>query len=274
VITNDVVNALDAGRRRRSPTCASALVLDRLALDEVTSAERTALFAHIAGCADCTAAQARLEADRQAFAHEAALPTLAADALARSQRKSEWTPAFWRRLLAPMAMLGAVAGISLFIGRPQLGNRTKGELSLSAYVLHPERNATGSLHAGEPLHPGDQLQFRYNGRRGGYLAIVAVDGGGRVSVYYPSGGTAAPVAAGHDVALSSAVELDGSLGHEVILGVRCDTPVSVQAIEAAARKAADSARARGAAPTELGALDLPCVDTRYRIEKQARPPGW
>jgi hypothetical protein len=271
VSTNHATNALDAQRRIRTPTCASDLVLDRLALDEVSSQERAALIAHLDGCSDCAVARTRLESDRQAFAREAALPTLAADALARAQRGSAWGPVLWRRLVPLVAMFGAVAGISVFVGRPQLGTRTKGELSLSTYVLHPERGTAGSLHGGEPLHPGDQLQFHYNGGRGGYLAIVAVDGGGKVSVYYPSGPVAAPVAAGRDVALPSAVELDGTLGHEVILGVRCDTPVNIQEIETATRKAVDSARSHGAAATELGALDLPCVETRYRIEKLPRP---
>jgi hypothetical protein len=266
--SSDRPNPLDAGRRRRGPACVSDLSLDRLALDELAADERGTVTAHLAGCADCAAASARLIEDRSVFAREVAVANLAADALSRAQPRPARRA--WRWLVAPLGLLAVgAAGLALF-ARPA-DFRSKGDFSLSPYVLHPESASDGTLHLGEPLHPGDRLQFRYNGGKGGHLAVVAVDSTGKVSVYYPPGPLAAPVEPGHDVPLSSAVELDGTLGREVIVGVRCDGPIPVAEIASAMRKAADAARARGVAATELGPLGLPCAETRYQIAKQPRP---
>jgi hypothetical protein len=270
VSANERMNALDAGRRRRSPECVSDLVLDRQALGELTDSERPAVEAHLASCADCAAASGRLSAARAEFAGNAAIATLAADALTRSEKKedADWR-ILWKRFFLPLGVVGALALVSIFVGRP--GTRTKGEFSLSPYVLHPESTSDGSLHLGEPLHPGDRLQFRYNGARAGHLTIVAVDEAGKVSLYYPPGPTAAPVAAGREVPLSTSVELDATLGREVIIGVRCDVPVPVASVVDAARRSVEGARAKGSAATDLGPLGLPCAETRHQIAKQPRP---
>jgi hypothetical protein len=262
-------NPLDAGRRRRGPECVSDLVLDQLTLGELGDAERAAAAGHVAGCTDCATASARLIEDRAIFAREAVIPNLAADAVMRAER----TPRsrFWRWLPAPLAL--AAAGIAALVtfATPPAGFRPKGEFSLSPYVLHPESATAGVLHQGEPLHPGDRLQFRYNGGKAGHLTIVSVDATGEVSVYYPPGPMAAPVEAGNDIALSSAVELDTTLGREVIVGVRCERPTAVDEIVAATRKAVGAARARGVDTTALGPLGLPCAETRHQIAKQPPP---
>jgi hypothetical protein len=258
-------------RRSQGPTCVSDLTLDRIALGETNDQERAAVSAHLAACPACTRASEALAAERAAFAHQAAIPNLAADVLARSQRETRrvWKHVLLRRMVLPLAMGLGVFAISLMRTKPE--TRTKGEFALAPYVLHPESSAAGTLHLGEPLHPGDKLQFRYSGGQAGYLAIISVDATGEVSLYYPPGAAAVPVAAGRDVALETAVELDGTLGREMIVGLRCASALPVETIRAAARKAASEARARGAAPTELGGLGLPCVETRHQIEKRARP---
>jgi hypothetical protein len=241
-----------------------------MALGELSESERVALEGHLGGCPDCAQASARLAEDRAAFVREASVANLAADALARAQKKedADWR-VLWKRFFLPLGVVATMAAVSIFVGRP--GVRTKGEFSLSPYVLHPESGGNGTLHLGEPLHPGDRLQFRYNGARAGHLTIVAVDESGKVSLYYPPGPMAAPVAAGHEVPLTTSVELDGTLGREVIVGVRCEAQLPVEVITDAARRAADGARARGAAPTDLGPLGLPCAETRHQITKQPRP---
>jgi hypothetical protein len=231
-------------------------------------AERSSAAAHLASCAGCGGAHARLVAERDLFVQEAALPQLAADALARSETHRRWPVERIFRRLVPFGLLAGAAAVALFLG--PTGERTKGGFSLSPYVLHPERSSAGALHLGEPLHPGDQLQFKYSGTAG-YLSVVAVDATGKVSVFYPPGPTAARVAAGRDVALDTAVELDGTLGQEVIVGVRCEDAVAVAEVVRATRSAAEAARARGVAPTQLGALGLPCVETRHQIAKAERP---
>jgi hypothetical protein len=55
------------------------------------------------------------------------------------------------------------------------------------------------------------------------------------------------------------------------VGVRCDAPVAVAEIVTATQRAVERARASGAAPTALGALGLPCGETRHQIAKLPRP---
>jgi anti-sigma factor RsiW len=260
---------LDAGRRSRGAGCLSNLALDRYLSGELRELEREAVSTHLAACPTCADVYAVFKDQQDRFAGEP-VAALAADALARAAERRPRFALPWLTFPA-LAAAGGLAALALLWAPVRQEVRTKGGFSLSPYVLHPERAATGSLHTGEPLHPGDRLQFRYNGARGGYLAVVAVDAAGGVSVYYPPGATAAPVEAGREVGLSSAVELDGSLGAEVMVAVRCDQPVAVSEVVRAARQAMDAARARGAAPTELGPLGLPCDETRHRIAKTERP---
>jgi hypothetical protein len=260
--------ALDAGRRSKGPGCLSNLALDRYLLDELSPPERQGVAGHLVGCRTCADLYAVMQAERVRFADQP-LASLAADALARAGSSR---PSWLRRLLIPATALCAGAAALAVLWTPRADFRSKGSggFSLSPYVLHPERAVTGGdLRPGEALHPGDKLQFRYHGRDG-YLAVVAVDAGGTVSVFYPPGAQAAPVTGGRDVALSSAVELDGSLGRELVVAVRCDQPVAVAEVVRAAQHAADAARARGASPTELAGLGLPCDETRQTIAKSKR----
>jgi hypothetical protein len=265
----DYLHAIESGRRSLGESCLSDLSLDRLALSEMDELERATATAHLTTCAGCSGALARLADEREHFAREAAFAQLAAGAIARASEPARPVAmaAILRRLV-PFGLLAGTAGLALLLGG---GERTKGGFSLSPYVQHPERGTAGALHLGEPLHPGDRLQFRYNGGQPGYLAVVAVDSTGKVSVYYPPGAAAARVEAGRDVALASAVELDATLGPEVIVAVRCESALPVADVVKATRDAAEAARARGVAPTELGPLGLPCVETRHRIAKAERP---
>jgi hypothetical protein len=264
------VSVIESERRRRGAGCVSNLTLDQALAGELGGEETRALDAHLEACRDCSAARAALLAETERFGREAPLAALAADALARATTR-ESPLAWWRRWWLGPA-LAMTAGLFIYAGarRSDDGLRAKGGFSLSPYVLHAESKGAGTLHVGEPLHPGDRLEFRYNGPRG-YLAVIAVDTTGRVSAYYPPGATAAPVEAGREVALSSAIELDATLGREVIVAVRCDSPLSVTEVMHAASDAAARAQARGGAPTDLGPLGLPCVETRRSIDKAARP---
>jgi hypothetical protein len=267
------VSVIERERRRRGAGCVSNLTLDQALTGELGADQARALAAHLEGCRDCSAARAALMAEAERFDREAPYASLAADAMARAT--PERTAAWWRRRwLAPT--LAMAAGLFIYAGarraddgRPDPGVRTKGGFSLSTYVLH-EGKAAGAMHMGEPVHPGDRLEFRYNGPRG-YLAVVSVDQVGRVSAYYPPGSAAAPVEAGREQALTSAVELDATLGKEVIVGVRCDAALPVKDVMRAAADAAARARDRGGAPTDLGPLGLPCVESRHSIDKAVRP---
>jgi hypothetical protein len=87
--------------------------------------------------------------------------------------------------------------------------------------------------AGQPLRPGDAVQFVYRAGQDGFLAILSVDGHGRTSVYYPSGPLAAPLQAGRPQPLPQSTILDAALGRETIHAVHCLQPVPVESLRLA-----------------------------------------
>jgi hypothetical protein len=247
--------------RRRGPGCLSDLQLDQLQLGELSPEARGVSERHLAGCPSCAQAHSALATLAATFAGETDVPSLAARTLDAAAQKR--TPP-WRRWLMPVSLSAAAAlGATLLLVRPPLpetGTRTKGGFSLNTYVQHAESDAPARLHLGEPLHPGDRVQFRYQGNEAGYLMILSADQAGRVSVYYPPGDAAAPVAAGRDVPLATAIELDDTLGDETVVALRCATAVSVAQ--------AQEALAKAAAPTSLR---LGCAEHRVRLTKVATP---
>jgi hypothetical protein len=84
---------------------------------------------------------------------------------------------------------------------------------------------------GEPMKPGDAVQFVYRAQAASYLAIIRVDAGGYVQVLYPDGPTAthAPAGiAGRDVILPQRLTLDDMPGHERIVGLFCQQPIELE----------------------------------------------
>lgn len=255
--------------------------------------ERAAVDAHLATCSACQQAAERLAADHAAFLAGAAIPTLAAAALEAAQvRPAE--PMTWLRRLVPLgAGLGLAAAAVLLAPRPT-DTRTKGGFSLGAFVqrglqgglqhggqqgVQPDVSRPGERHAGEPLHPGDRLRLVVSTPAPGYLAVIGVDEARQVSVYYPQGERTAALPAVRDHALDSAIELDGTLGHETIIAVHCASALPVADVTRAARRALD-ALPQGVAATERGkalervpVLDLPCVEARYELTKTPAPAG-
>jgi hypothetical protein len=233
--------------------------------------------AHLEGCAACRAAADGLAADRRAFAAETQFASLAAATLARAEREAAGGRALrWWRGLLPGAGLAAGLAAAAFVllpgpgaDEPRQGFTSKGGFSISAVVKHAESAAAPELHAGEALHERDRLQLRLTSTEAGHVVVVALDEARRVSVYYPIGPRSAALAAARDQILRTAVELDATLGREVIVAVRCPQPVAVEQVTAATRRAlgdADGALARigPVAP----AVGPGCVEARYEIRKE------
>ena len=125
---------------------------------------------------------------------------------------------------------------------PAEGTRTKGtSVKLGFYVKHGEHVRLGG--PGERVSPGDALRFVYTTQNARHLAILSVDGARRASIYYPSGTTSAPVAAGDDIALPMSTVLDDTLGDETIFGVFCAESFAVEPLRAALEASPDQAPA-------------------------------
>jgi hypothetical protein len=277
---NDFLSTWQTGRRRRgdSDGCLSNLALDRLAQGECTPGEQEQARAHLQTCAGCKEAAAALSEEQRRFAEETDIPALARDALARASGLP--APASrWSRWLTPVLGVGmAAAGLLLLTRQPQTVDRAgdmraKGGFAVELYVKHAEGAAEGRLHQGEPLHPGDRVRLRLvdPGRGAGrHVAVLAIDTSAKVSVYYPQADTTAELAEGANAPLPSAVELDGTLGGEVLVAFSCAQRQPVQSLVAAVQQALDPAVVRTDPAAALGTIDTPCVSTRYRINKLPR----
>jgi hypothetical protein len=295
---NDVLSKWQAGRRRSAegaageggepaPGCLSDLALDRLTLSEGTPQERAEAQAHLQGCRACADAFAWLGDDRRRFAAEADVPALARDALARAGLAAAPARARPGRWLAPVLGLAAAGAGFLLWARGDGGGagdvlRAKGGFAIELYVQHAETPGDGKLHVGELLHPADRVRLRLSGDGlapkqattpvgRAHVAVLALDTTGRVSVYHPSAGTTATPVEGERGPLPGAIELDGTLGPEVIVAFSCPGPVAVDSLVAAVQKATDRARVSVDPAEALGPLEGPCVAARYRIAKA--PPG-
>jgi hypothetical protein len=284
---NDTLASWQSGRRRRETGedgCLSNLALDRLAQGECSASEQEQARAHLNGCPGCAGAAAALADDRARFADEADVPALVRDAVARAQR-SPAQPR-WSRWLAPVFGVGLAAAGFLLLARntdPGSDLRAKGGFSVELYVKHAEGPVQGRLHAGEPLHPGDHVRVRLlNAPASSFVAVLAVDTRAAVSVYYPLQANAAALGDGANEPLPSAVELDGTLGGELLLAFSCPQALPVASLVAAVQQAVsaadpallktDPAAALAAQPVQP-VMDTPCAIARYKIEKLPRAGG-
>jgi hypothetical protein len=242
------------------------------------------------------------EMDVPGLALDALARAQSAGSSARHQARWQRRLALW---MAPLAGVGLAAAGLLLWTRPGVDEmRAKGGFAVELYVKHAESSGDGKLHTGEALHPGDRVRLRLtgalarNGEAGGdpaaperqaapgeapavpgsngpasasaYLAVLAVDTTGSVSVYHPAnGGTAAP-ADPAETPLPGAVELDGTLGTEVILAFSCPAPIAVDRLVSAVQQATDRTRVATDPADAVGPVQTPCTAARYRIEKVAR----
>jgi hypothetical protein len=90
--------------------------------------------------------------------------------------------------------------------------------------------------------------------------VLAIDGAGRVNVYFPADATFTwPAAAGHRIKLPASTELDQVIGEERLWIAFCDRPQPLAALTGALDEHG------GAAPPPPG-----CEVQRLRFDKRAR----
>jgi hypothetical protein len=255
------------------PGCLSDLVLDRLVAGELArTPEGTAAETHVAECARCSGRLATLRSSVENFASEVFLPGLVQQTAANVRRA--------RLVRAGSILAGAVAmaaGI-LVVMRPEppavtakdpvlSGERTKGGLSLTV-VVKTSQGQIEEVLPGGTLSPGDAIRFVVGSDARGHIALVGIDAAPRVSAYVPDGDSAMIVEKGPPRALPGSIVLDDTLGPERLLLLRCDQPFEVARLVEAARQRLAGV---GGDPRQVTAVDLPCVQTSFLIEKVKRP---
>jgi hypothetical protein len=282
---SETLRRWENNRRRRGPDCLSDRALDGVLAGEIRDAPLASARTHLAGCPACAGAFQALTEDRQRFLADSNPAALAADALARAAAMP--ARSWWRRL-APAFTVTAAAAVTIILAVPPLQEqndlreqlrsddlRAKGAigappaLGLAMHVKHTEQadNPQVEPHWGEVLHPGDQIRLTVDNDRPGKVTVLAVDAAGQISVYQP----AIRVAVGRAQPLPQAIELDGTLGDEVIVAVRCPDNITTQAVVAAAERALNRAMVKQDPVGALGTLSVPCAEVRYAIQKVALP---
>jgi hypothetical protein len=196
----------------RSPECLSRLHCDQMLNGELE--DRDDLKRHQASCQRCTALLAAHRRERAAFA------------VPRARAPRRWP--------IGLAAVAAACGLWLVASRDRHDDAetlSKGKPSLSFYVKHGEVVREGG--PGEAVYPNDAINFTVSTDGPAFLAIVSVDGAGKVSAYYPGGPAAAAIPAGRDQVLPQSVLLDDTLGLERVVAVFCDRPILVAELGAA-----------------------------------------
>lgn len=100
---------------------------------------------------------------------------------------------------------------------------------------------TGShrVASGDTVQPGDRLRFELSVVRPGYAAVIGIDGGGALAVYYPVGGQApAPIDPRGGGVLPGAIELDDAPGDEQFVAIYAEQPFALDPALLAAVRAA------------------------------------
>lgn len=195
--------------------CPSELTLDAYELDELRDPP---LMAHIRRCPEC---QGRLEARRSEFS---AMP--GRDAMLASLHVQLAEPGPLRRPGWRIwgGMLVAAAAAVLFVVRPEApALRSKGAMGLSIYVEREGEVVQAS--SGEVFHPGERLRFEVDLSRSAEIMILGREASGAVYGAFPIGEgvlRSRPMQGGADQVLPGAVQLDASVGREVLYLVGCE----------------------------------------------------
>ena len=249
---------LNQRTRAGAAGCISDLTFDMWHAGDLEPARAVELEAHLADCVRCAARDRRLRDEAEDYL---AKPECAASferALVGSERAA---PLRTRRGLAALAFAAALASLlAWYPGREMPTHRTKGGMNLSFFVKRGEAVFRGSED--ERVRPGDQLRFTVRPKTPGYVAVLARDARGRVTVYDPPPEAPVPriVPTGDEIPLDAATELDDVAGTELIYGLLCE---SSPRIEARARELS----ARGALAPSRG-----CEVERLRIHKELTHP--
>ncbi len=178
-------------------THVSELAIDRLLAGELSLPDAHALRGHTATCRLCAAAL-----DDALATQRAALPPLPLP----------------RRRIAPWltAIAAAAAALAIVVTWPRAHGdaaaiRTKGTAVVGLFVAHGDQVRRGAPR--ETVVPGDRIELFTTTTEPRWFAATSSDG----SVYVEP----TRVEAGRERVLPIAIELDATLGTEVVTGVFC-----------------------------------------------------
>jgi hypothetical protein len=253
-----------------SPHCLSDLALDQLLSAETTSSQAAAR-GHLAGCDACAQRLRSLEASAAALFELHPVLGLERPATARASSPARRLARVrWGRWATAAGVAAAAAALLLLVGAPLTpsGMRSKGGSSVAVelFVQRGDGRIEELLPEGTAA-PGDALRFALSsGMEPGYVAVLSVDGGGKVSAYAPSEGELAALSAQERRLLEGSIVLDEQVGRERVVALLCAQRVSLDELLRALRAAGPGAQ-HGSAPIELG---LECAQSSFWFTKVER----
>jgi Putative zinc-finger len=194
----------------------SELTVDKYLAGELGREAVASLRAHAAECARCGDTLEDALAVKATFVHDRPAVPL------------------WRRArvlyAAPVALAAALA-LVLAWPRPHAPQaevtRAKGTAIVGCYVAHGDAIRRGALR--ETVMPGDRIELVTSTTEPVWFAAISDDAAGVRSVYAP----ATFVAPSRDQIAPAAIELDATLGREVVTGVFCELPFDAKTIDPA-----------------------------------------
>jgi len=216
---SDLDARMDSLRTRQGKLCVSDYEMDQLLAGELDGAEADAVRARIDACAHCARRFESLERS-----HRELRPP-AHRFVARPAPATVW---------ASVGALALAAAAVFLVQRAETGSdsgviRLKGSDRFGITIVAPDGRIRGDQTSGAAA-PEDELQWRFRTVHDSYVAVLSRAEDGHVSVYFPDGATAAPLAGGPEHVLPTAVKLDGTLGKEDVFGVICTEPVRLQTL--------------------------------------------
>ncbi|HET9993652.1 MAG TPA: hypothetical protein VFQ65_34175 [Kofleriaceae bacterium] len=194
----------------------SELTVDKYLAGELGRDAVASLRAHAAECARCG------DALEDALAVKASFVNV--HSAARSARLRRYARVLYA---APVALAAALA---LVIAWPRAhgdATRVKGTAIVGCYVAHGAAIRRGALR--ETVMPGDRIELVTSTTEPVWFAAISDDAAGVRSVYAP----ATFVAPSRDQIAPAAIELDATLGREVVTGVFCELPFDARTIDPA-----------------------------------------
>ncbi len=191
-------------------THVSELAIDRLLAGEVEPTDAAAMRSHAVDCAHCGALLDDALACQREFAADR--PVLGLPVPISSARRG--------RSMVIAGATALAAALAVVIAWPRsathvLEVRTKGTAIIGFYVAHGDAVRRGTLR--EPVIPGDRIELFTTTSATAWVAIVGDDAAGHHSVYV------APRAidAGSEQLLPLSIQLDDTLGDEVVTAMFC-----------------------------------------------------
>lgn len=224
---------------------------------------------HLATCPICQAMVADARADDR-------LPLPAWTPKAEVQTVPDAANRPWRAWMAPISVVAAALVAFLVMPTPSSDvvapddtdvMRSKGMVQLGVWA--DEGPSSRRIGDGQFAFADDRLGFELSTSKDGWFLVVGVDDDGQAWLGYPQDGSQRAVsvqATQQPEDLGAAVQLDGTLGSERIVGLLCDKPLSFGDVEARVVEVAASTEP-GARMPEL--IDG-CSQSEIRVRKKSK----